>query len=107
MDCGVQIRKIVRGCEAVTALWMKTSLWDVTLFRRGVISISSWSSLSSTLLGLLYLEGGGTLLLRNAGNYSWHGQTSQPTTVFRVVTVGTRDLEFPNERRENGFTNDA
>jgi hypothetical protein len=26
MDCGVQIRQIVRGCEAVTVVLMKTSL---------------------------------------------------------------------------------
>jgi hypothetical protein len=70
MDGGVQIRKIVRVCEAVTALLLKISVWDVTLFRRGVMPISSRSSLSSTFLGLLYLENGGTSLLRNVGNYS-------------------------------------
>jgi len=32
--------------------------------------ISSGSSLSSAILGLLYLEGGGTSHLRNAGNYT-------------------------------------
>jgi len=61
MDCGVRIRKIVRVCEAVTALLMKTFVWDVTLFRRGVMPTSSGSSLGSTLLGLLYLEDGGLL----------------------------------------------
>jgi len=69
--------------------------------------ISSGSSRSSILLGLLYLEDGGTSLLRNAGSYSWHGQTSQQTAVLRKATVGTRDLGFPNERRKKGFTNDA
>jgi hypothetical protein len=84
MDCGVQIRKIVRVCETVTALLMKTDVWDVTLFRRGVMPISPGSSLSSTLLGLLYLEDGGTSLLRNG---SWHGQTSRQTVVLRMATV--------------------
>ena len=48
-----------------------------------------------------------TSLLRNAGNYSWHGQTSRQTAVLRMATVGTRDLGFPNERRKKGFINDS
>jgi len=105
--CDVQIPKFMRGCEAVTALLRKTSLWDVTLLRSVVLAISFWSSLSRTLLGLLDLEDGGSSLLRNAGNCSWHGQTSRQTAVFKEETVGTRDLEFPNERRKKRFTNEA
>jgi len=98
--------QIVKSCVVVRQsqpCWWKQVFWDVTLFRRGVMPICSGSNLSSAILGLLYHEDGGTPLLRNAGNYSWQDQTSRQTSVFRMATVGTIYLGFPNEGRKKGL----
>lgn len=100
----------VKSCVVVRQsqpCWWRQVFGMLTLFLRGEMPVYSGSSLSSTLFGLLYLEDGGSSLLRNAGNYSWHGQTSRQTAVLRMATIGTRVLVFPNERRKKGFTNDA